>query len=107
MTTNLLPVRETAERAIHDLVTPEMAAHVLAHFNAGGFFPGSFTRQLIALMASADETNRLRLAFGFPGYAAAVGLAQNTDFGIAMLRQRFEELYQASEHVQEAPDAGE
>jgi hypothetical protein len=64
-----------------DDITAQEARHVLAHFGLSGGYPaGAFTRTLIEAMTRADQGNLARLALGFPGYAAAVQLAQN-DFG--------------------------
>jgi len=67
-------------------ITPAMAAHVLHHFGGGGVRAGSFTVRLIELITHADPTNRARLALGFPGYVAAVDIAQNTLGGTEHLR---------------------
>lgn len=67
-------------------ITDEVAAHVLAHFGRGGYHAGSFTTHLMSALAAADEENFARLATGFPGYAAAVWIAQNDFNGIATLR---------------------
>lgn len=67
-------------------ITAIEASHVLAHFGAGGYPAGSFTRTLIRATTAADPANRARLALGFPGYVAAVDLAQNDPAGIAKLQ---------------------
>lgn len=68
-------------------ITPTIAAHVLHHFGEpAGIAAGSFTRQLITTITKADPFNRARLALGFPGYVAAVDLAQNRTDGITELR---------------------
>lgn len=66
-------------------VTPDIAAHVLAHFDSGGYEAGSFTRRLIDLIDRADPSNRARLALGFPGYVEAVTLASQMPNGVAVL----------------------
>lgn len=58
------------------VITPVVANHVLAHFGAGGYEAGQFTRDLILLIARADIRNKYRLALGHPDYVAAVVLAQ-------------------------------
>lgn len=66
-------------------VTREVASHVLAHFGAGGYHPGSFYRDLIMLIARADPPRRRRLALAEPAYVLAVGLAQDSATGIDTL----------------------
>jgi hypothetical protein len=68
-------------------ITPAIAAHILHHFDAGGIRAGSFTVRLVDLITHADPTNRARLALGFPGYVAAVDLAQNDLDGMTELRR--------------------
>lgn len=68
-------------------ITREEAGHVLAHFGAGGMVGGAFSMDLVMLIARADPTNRARLALGFPGYVAAVHLAQNVEGGTAKLQR--------------------
>jgi hypothetical protein len=79
-----------------ELVTPEIAAHVLWHFEGsykdGALEPGSFTQRLIAAIAAADPQNRGLLSLGFPGYALAVTVAQDVDEGMAMLQEIAAEL---------------
>lgn len=69
-------------------VSPTEASHVLWHFGetAGALEPGSFTTRLLAACTAADPINLRRLGLGFPGYAAAVALAQGSTQGIAVLR---------------------
>ncbi|GAA4225955.1 hypothetical protein GCM10022254_09230 [Actinomadura meridiana] len=67
-------------------ITPEVAAHVLAHFGAGGYHAGSYTRDLIMLIARADPSRRRRLALAEPAYVLAVGLAQDTATGVETLQ---------------------
>ncbi|WP_344382983.1 hypothetical protein [Streptomyces thermolineatus] len=69
-----------------DTITDEIANHVLAHFGHGGYHAGSFTTHLLSALCAADPENFTRLAEAFPGYAAAVHLAQNEPKGIATLR---------------------
>jgi len=68
-------------------ITPTMAAHVLHHFDGGGIRAGSFTVRLVELITHADPSNRARLALGFPGYVAAVNLAQHSLGGMTELRR--------------------
>ncbi|QXN74277.1 hypothetical protein SEA_OBLADI_61 [Gordonia phage ObLaDi] len=74
------------DRPAIDAITPEQAAHVLAHFGEGGVPAGTFTADLIALIGHADPRNTTLLALGFPGYVQAVWLAQNRTDGIERLR---------------------
>lgn len=68
-------------------ITPEIAAHVMHHFGIkGGYAPGSFTRDLVMMIARADLPNRARLALGHPAYVAAVALAQDELEGAARLQ---------------------
>jgi hypothetical protein len=61
------------------------AQHVLWHFGSGGYEPGSFTKHLMLAITTADPANQTRLSLGFPGYVAAVQLAQNSETGIVTL----------------------
>ena len=70
-----------------DPCTPLEAAHVLAHYGEGGIAAGGFTMALIAVIVRADPGNRARLALGFPGYVAAVQVADGDLSGIARLRE--------------------
>lgn len=74
-----------AEPVDWSIITATIASNVLAHFGAGGYHPGTFTRRLIGLLAAADPANAARLRSVFPAYGVAVHLAQNTPDGIAML----------------------
>lgn len=67
-------------------ITREVAAHVLAHFGAGGYHPGSFYRDLILLIARADPSRRRRLALAEPAYVLAVWMAQDSADGVAALQ---------------------
>jgi hypothetical protein len=73
-------------RLLEPEITPEIASHVLAHFGAGGYHPGSFTRDLILLIARADPSRRRRLALAEPAYVLAVSLAQDSADGVETLR---------------------
>jgi hypothetical protein len=70
----------------HIPIPRRIADHVLAHFGHGGYQAGSFTRNLILTIASADPGNQRKLALGFPEYVAAVQLAQLDDDGITRLQ---------------------
>jgi hypothetical protein len=71
-----------------DGITPEQAAHVLAHFGCpGGYAAGGFTTDLIAVMCRADPANLAMLCLGFPGYVRAVRLARDTTGGVARLQE--------------------
>lgn len=67
------------------VITPEIAAHTLFHFKAGGMEAGSFVKDLIMMIARADPGRRRLLARGFPAYVEAVDLAQNSADGVAVL----------------------
>ncbi|MFI0162309.1 hypothetical protein ACH4OH_28250 [Streptomyces albidoflavus] len=68
-------------------ITPEIAAHVLAHFGHGGYEAGTFTRHLLSAMDTADPANLALLGKAFPGYAAAiVGIKYDPD-GVEALRR--------------------
>lgn len=62
------------------------AQHVLWHFGHGGYEPGSFTKHLMLAITTADPGNQTRLSLGFPGYVAAMQLAQTSETGIATLQ---------------------
>jgi len=68
-------------------ITPVIAAHVLHHFDGGGIRAGSFTVRLVELITHADPINRALLGVGFPGYVAAVNLAQHSLGGMTELRR--------------------
>lgn len=70
-----------------NVITPHQARQVLYIFGKGGYPPGGFVQQLIETIQQADEQNRAKLALGFPGYVAAINLAQHTHGGIATLRE--------------------
>lgn len=58
-------------------ITPDIAGQVLWHFGSPqGRRPGSFAQALLLAITAADPTNQARLALGFPGYVAAVQMAQ-------------------------------
>ena len=68
------------------VVTPEIAAHVLFEFGVGGYPAGSFFRALYRAMASADPQNLRRFATGFPAEHLAFTAALNTIGGVDLLR---------------------
>jgi hypothetical protein len=68
-------------------ITGEQAVHVLAHYGAGGFPAGDFTMALIGIIVRADPTNMAKLSLGFPGYVAAVRLAQDDRDGVTRLQE--------------------
>jgi len=71
-----------------EVISPVQARHVLHQFGAtGGYQAGSFTTHLLAAIAVADTSNNARLSRGFPGYVAAVGLAQGDVKGIEKLQK--------------------
>lgn len=77
----------STESTTKTAITPEVAAHVLAHYGRdGGYHAGSFTRQLLVTMAMADPANRDRLATGFPAYVAAVTAIEYDPDGTEHLR---------------------
>lgn len=67
-------------------ITPEVAAHVLWHYNGTGYRPGTYTRNLIATLAAADHHNLRRLAHVVPDYAEAVRLATQEPDGLDQLQ---------------------
>lgn len=67
----------------------EQHAHaVLWHYDRtpGALEPGGFVQALVAAMDKADPENLRRLAYGFPGHAAAVQIAKGHPAGIDRLR---------------------
>jgi len=71
----------------HAQITPQIAAHVLWHYGTGfGYRPDPFTQALLAAITEADAANRQRMAKAFPGYVAAIGLADSAD-SFARLRR--------------------
>ena len=70
-----------------EVISPQQARHVLFQFGAtGGYEGGSFTSHLLSTIAVADTSNRALLSRGFPGYVAAVNLAQGDMKGIEKLQ---------------------
>ena len=70
-----------------EVISPQEARHVLFQFGAtGGYEGGSFTSNLLNTIGVADTSNRARLSRGFPGYVAAVNLAQGDVKGIEKLQ---------------------
>lgn len=81
---------ELSDRAADDAaghVQPEHANAVLFHYGptTGLMEPGSFVQALITAIARADPYNRARLGLGFPGYVAAVRLAEGRMDGMERL----------------------
>ncbi|RZF05984.1 hypothetical protein [Streptomyces albidoflavus] len=68
-------------------ISPEIAAHVLAHFGHGGYEAGTFTRHLLSAMDSADPANLAHLGEAFPAYAAAVVGIKYDPEGVAFLQR--------------------
>lgn len=68
-------------------ISPEVAAHVLWHYQGTGYRPGNYTRNLIATLASADPNNLRILAHSVPDYAEAVRLAAWTPDGTHQLER--------------------
>ncbi|MCK2144852.1 hypothetical protein MWG58_28845 [Streptomyces sp. WAC00276] len=68
-------------------ISPEIAAHVLAHFGHGGYEAGTFTRHLLSTMDTADPANLTRLGEAFPAYAAAVVGIKYDPEGVAFLQR--------------------
>ncbi|MFI6497132.1 hypothetical protein [Nonomuraea typhae] len=66
-------------------ITPTIAAHVLFHLGRGGWPGSTFVQKLLQAFDAADAPNRLQLAAGFAGYAAALELAKTAD-GVAILQ---------------------
>lgn len=72
-----------------DETTSEAARHVLAFFGQpGGYQAGGFITALLEAIMKADQTNRAKLALGFPKYVEAVMLAVDYPGGIALLQDR-------------------
>lgn len=67
------------------VITAHEAAVVCHHFGLGGYPGSDFSAALVALMAAADWTNLGRLALGFPGWVAAVHLANGDQSAVARL----------------------
>jgi hypothetical protein len=88
---NCLTLLPSAPPPMHrdvDYISAEIAAHVLYPFNGTGYRAGSFISKLIDALMTADPENQARLAWGFPGYVAAVRLAKNNAHGIKYLQAR-------------------
>lgn len=69
-----------------DSISAHQAAVVCHQYDLPGGYEGSgFTGGLVAVMARADADNLARLAQGYPGYAAAVRLAQSGADGEELL----------------------
>ncbi|MFE0220667.1 hypothetical protein ACFW0U_07320 [Streptomyces albidoflavus] len=68
-------------------ISPEIAAHVLAHFGHGGYEAGTFTRHLLSAMDTADPANLAALGRAFPAYAAAVVGIKYDPEGVAFLQR--------------------
>lgn len=66
-------------------IEPHEAAEVLWHFGNPGYEPGTFNRLLISTMSAADSENLAKLGAAFPGYAAAVHMAQRERHGLDRL----------------------
>jgi hypothetical protein len=67
----------------------EEARNVLGHFGIeGGWTAGGFTTALMTAYGKADQSNRARLALGFPELCEAMRLAMDAGDGIALLVRR-------------------
>lgn len=67
-------------------ISVEEAAHTLHAFGRPGGWPASgFKSALIHTINVADITNKQKLAGAYPGYVAAVVLAQATEHGVDRL----------------------
>jgi len=67
-------------------ITPEIAANVVWHHGMpGGYPPGRYFLGLMPVIAIADPINRAWLSAAYPGYVAAMNLAEQTG-GIAQLQ---------------------
>ncbi len=63
-----------------------VARDVLGYFgNEHGWQAGGFTQALMHAYGKADQSNRARIALGFPALAEAMRLAMDTPGGIAAL----------------------
>lgn len=71
-------------------ITPDIAAHVLWHFNHGeGAQPDDATAAVLERIATASPADRMRLDHEHhPGYIAACELYQRTSDGPDLLRAR-------------------
>lgn len=86
----MLELSEEQAEILAVAVARDEAHAVLWHYEGtrrGVMEPGDFRKALIEAMVRADPLNLRRLAFGFPGLAAAVQLVQGRETGIARLRQ--------------------
>lgn len=74
----------------HPAVSLETAQHILHHFGDTnlGLQPGSFTHRLMTTISAADESNRTRLAEGFPELVYAFDVVQREPWGLEWLRSR-------------------
>ncbi|MGP4027152.1 hypothetical protein [Actinomadura sp. 3N407] len=66
-------------------IPPDVAAHVLHYYNAGGLATDAFTTNLIMAIVSADSLSKQRLALVFGEYVAAIDLVNSSEDGIAQL----------------------
>ena len=72
-----------------DQIPVEVACDVLGYFgNEHGWQGGSFSQALMSTYGKADQSNRARIALGFPYIAEAMRLAMDTPDGIAVLVER-------------------
>lgn len=53
-------------------ISGDVAAHVLWHYNLGGYPAGTFTSYLLSAWGCADGENQRRLRAGWPDYALAL-----------------------------------
>lgn len=68
-------------------IPAKTANHVLFHYGHGGYQAGTFTQHLIAALATADMTNKAKLADAYPDYAAAVIAIEYDPDGVANLQR--------------------
>lgn len=71
----------------NERIRPSTAMHVLWHFGAGGYPPGSFTQALMVTFACGDPASAARLTMAFPELGRAMHMAQNTETGVHELQR--------------------
>lgn len=71
-----------------DQLTPRAANHALHRYvdTTWGFPPGGAMGKLLDLLPVLDESNRAKMALGFPEYVAAYELFSSVEGGIKALR---------------------
>lgn len=67
-------------------ITETQANHMLNLFDAGGYEPGQFNKQLFKAIANADVVNSERLYLGFPEYVWLHNIIANKENGLQVTR---------------------